>query len=384
MTSQTKNNLLRKLSTNLIILSALISLTSISSCDQNKTTDIKISIHTESPDLLLQWFDNKSDSITQSLLKQPGTQIMAGIVKNTLHDDNPPSFGDALNNFSPNDSLTNDPYGLRLAYLQRDETSVLINKIKMFDFGGEVIARIKAYIPSDYSLNINSNVHFVLTGWKWGDAMVRNVVKENNCYKVTEQGEPVIIMNLSIMTKLYGDDMDMLLKENVSQIMSHELFHLTFEEYKKVSDYWQNNNDTTYIGRLAKVIQNEGIAHFLSNNMKQYLTDNYNSSENLKNREKLTFNQLNDAVKQLVSTELNEQEKYNLLMSANTGNYWNKYGAIAGKFMVYHIENKYGAQAIQESLSKGAYYFLQLYNNVQLDDPSLPKLPKELIDIIKL
>jgi hypothetical protein len=65
-------------------------------------------------------------------------------------------------------------------------------------------------------------------------------------------------------------------------------------------------------------------------------------------------------------------------MKSNAGRYWDKFGAIAGKFMVYHIEKEYGEQAIQKSLSNGAYYFLELYNKVQLENPTLPGLPEEL------
>lgn len=339
---------------------------------------IRFNIHTKSSDLLLKWFDKKSDIILKEILEQPGTQIMAGIVENTLSQNELPTFFDELKNFSADDSSKSDPYGLKLAWFQRDESSLLLDKIKEYNFSSEITDRIKPYIPTDYPLDVTSNVYFVLTGWEWGDAMACEITNIDNQYKVTEQGESIIIINLSIITKLYGDDIDKLLNDNISNTMSHELFHLVFAEYRKVSSYWKNNRDTTKIEQLVEIIQNEGIAHYLSHNQKQNLIKNYNKTNELKEHEKEAFKQLDIAVKQLLNPELSKQEKDNILMKSNAGKYWDKFGAIAGKFIVYHIEKEYGEQAIQQSISKGAYYFLGLYNKLQLENPILPGLPEEL------
>ncbi|MCD4819256.1 MAG: hypothetical protein K8S23_11255 [Candidatus Cloacimonetes bacterium] len=294
-----KNVILLLNSNNLLFLFAIIVLIGICSCNQSKTTDktngnskelkIKFNIHTKSSDLLFKWFDKQSDTVLMEILEQPGTQIMEGIVANTLSQNELPTFHDELKNFSNNDSVKSDPYGLKLAKLQRKKSSLLLDKIKEYDFQIEIVNRIRTYIPTDYPLDIICNVYFVLTGWEWGDAMVHEITKTNNKYKVTEQGKSVIIVNLSIITSLYGDDIDKLLNDNISNTMSHELFHLVFAEYQNVSSYWINNRDTTKIGQLVEIIQNEGIAHYLSHNQKQNLIENYNSSNELKEREKEAF-----------------------------------------------------------------------------------------------
>ena len=389
-----KNIKLKKASYNLLFLAAIFALIGVYSCTQSKTTDklndnleklkIKFNIDTKSSDLLLKWFDNQSDTnITKKILEQPGTQIMMGIVENTLSQNDLPTFFDEINNFAINDSLNSDPYGLRLAWLQKNESSLLLEKIKESNFQGEIAERIRPYIPADYPLDVTCNVYFVLTGWEWGDAMVRKITNIDNQYKVTEQGESVIIVNLSIITSLYGDDIDILLNEDISHTISHELFHLVFAEYRNVSSYWINSRDTTKIGQLVEIIQDEGIAHYLSHNQKQNLIENYNTSNELKEREKEAFKQLDIAVKQLLNTELSKQEKDNILMKSNSGKYWDKFASIAGKFMVYHIEKEYGEQAVQQSLSKGAYYFLELYTNIQSENSTLPGLPEELFKRIK-
>lgn len=372
----------------MLILFAIIALISIYSCNQSKTTNktsdnfeklkIKFNIHTKSSDLLLKWFDNQSvTNITKDIAEQPGTQIMQGIVENTLSQNELPTFFDELKIFDINDSLKSDPYGLRLAWFQRGESSLLLDKIKEYNFSSEITDRIKPYIPTDYPLDVTCKVYFVLTGWEWGDAMVRKITNVDNQYKVAEHGKPIIIVNLSIITKLYGDDMDTLLNDVISQTITHELFHLVFADYQSVSSYWKNNRDTTKIGQLVEIIQNEGIAHYISHNQKQNLIENYNTSNELKEHEKEAFKQLDIAVKQLLNPELSEQEKSDILMKSNAGRYWDKFGAITGKFMVYHIEKEYGEEAIQQSLSKGAYYFLELYNRTQSKNQTLPGLTEE-------
>ena len=383
-----KNFKLKKQLQKLLVFFVFFALTGSYACNQSNSTDnsddnseilkIKFNIHTKSSDLLLKWFDNQSDTIDREILEQPGTQIMAGIVENTLSQNELPTFLDELKKFSVNDSLKPDPYGLRLAWFQRGESFLLLNKIKEYNFSGEITDRIKPYIPEDYPLDVTCNVYFVLTGWEWGDAMVRKIIKTDNHYRVTEQGESVIIVNLSIITNLYGDDIDILLNDDISHTISHELFHLVFAEYQNVSSCWKNNRDTTQVGQLVEIIQNEGIAHYLSHNQKQNLIENYNSSDELKKHEREAFKQLDLAVKQLLNPELSKQEKNDILMKSNAGRYWDKFGAIAGKFMVYHIEKKYGEQAVQKSLSKGAYYFLELYYKVQAENSTLPGLPEEL------
>ncbi len=390
-----KNIRLRNNFQNLLVFFVIITLTGIYACNRSKTTNssddksemikIKFNINTKSSDLLLKWFDKQSDTnIIKEILKQPGTQIMAGIIENTLAQNELPTFFDELKDFSINDSLKPDPYGLRLAWFQRGESSLLLNKIKEYNFSDEITDRIKPYIPTDYPLDVTSNVYFVLTGWEWGDAMVRHITNIDNHYRVTEQGEPVIIVNLSIITNLYGDDTDKLLNDDISNTISHELFHLVFAEYRNVSSFWKNNRDTTEVGQLVEIIQNEGIAHYISHNQKQILIESYNSSDELKEREKEAFKQLDIAVKQLLNPELSNQEKDDILMKSNAGRYWDKFGAIAGKFMVYHIEKEYGEQAVQKSLSNGAYYFLELYDKVQSENPTLPCLPEDFKKRIEL
>lgn len=340
---------------------------------------VNFNIHTKSSDMLQEWFVSRSNEIMCKILKQAGTQIMAGIVENNVPKNEREVFSDELMNFDSDNPPKKDPFGLMLAWQQKDKSSVLLERIKEYDFENQTIDRIREYIPTEHTLNVTCNVYFVLTGWEWGDAMVHRITKTDNLYRVTDHGEPIIIINLSIITKLYGEESNKLLNDVICNLMSHELFHLVFEKIKSTSKQWRKNKEPTRICNLIELIQNEGIAHYLSNNQKQNLIKSYNHSSELKEHEKVAFQRLNVAVKQLLDSEVSAREKNHILARANTGKYWEKFGAIVGKFMVYHIESKYGEQAIRESILKGAYFFIELYNKVQIERSGLPMLTEELV-----
>ncbi len=337
--------------------------------------NIKFNIHTKSSELLYKWLNDTSNKeLAKQLIELPDTQIMAGIVKNILQEHNLPTFIDELNEFSNNNTLKTDPYGINLAYVQKEKSILLLERVKNYDVTNQIIDRIKPYIPSDYPLDITCNVYFVLTGWEWGDAMVSRVKNVDNKYIIDENGEPIIIINLSIMTHLYSEDIEELL-HHISHSISHELFHLIFAKYRDISPYWKTEKDNTEIESLIEIIQNEGIAHYISHNQKQDLIANYDQSTEYKQREKDAFQQLEIAIKQLLNPIISKDKKYDILMKSNAGKFWSKYGAIAGMFIVYHIEKALGEEAIKETVAKGAISFLKQYEQIQTKNPELLPLP---------
>lgn len=98
-----KNIRQRKNLQNLLLFFVFVTVTRIYACNRSKTTNhsddksemlkIKFNINTTSSDLLLKWFDKQSDTnISKEILKQPGTQIMAGIVENTFSQNELPTL----------------------------------------------------------------------------------------------------------------------------------------------------------------------------------------------------------------------------------------------------------------------------------------------------
>ena len=83
--------------------------------------------------------------------------------------------------------------------------------------------------------------------------MVSRVKNVDNKYIIDENGEPIIIINLSIMTHLYSEDIEELL-HHISHSISHELFHLIFAKYRDISPYWKTEKDNTEIESLIEII----------------------------------------------------------------------------------------------------------------------------------
>ncbi|MGV8146077.1 MAG: hypothetical protein ACLKAK_05715 [Alkaliphilus sp.] len=121
-------------------------------------------------------------SAKHEVLEQSDTKIMAAIVEDTIAGLEATTFSDEMKKFECNNLSKEDPYGLELAWTQRDRSSLLLNKVKEYSFDEQIIDKLKSYFPTKALLDVTCNVYFVLTGWEYGDAMVR---------KITEQGKSI-------------------------------------------------------------------------------------------------------------------------------------------------------------------------------------------------
>ena len=146
------------------------------------------------------------------------------------------------------------------------------------------------------------------------DAMVRNY-----------QGEFYMIFDLINFANYMTDGVD--LSRIVRQLLTHELIHvLIFEDYP-------TENDLSYVEYLNYMSFHEGFAHLLAygDNIK-----NYKPNEEAY---RIRF----DNAKEKLLTALKEesfklQEKYK--QECNSGNYWDKFGAISSKlFLMKNMQN---------------------------------------------
>lgn len=343
-----------------------------------KNTNINIKFNTDikSCELLYLWFDNQEDKeLINKIISEYSNQIMEDQVLLYKGESSFIPFITALKSFSKMDTEKPDIYLLQDAYLQKDKTIEILKYIKENDFITQAINEIIPYFPLSSILDIKCNTYFVLTGWEWGDAYVRNIKKIKGKCKIVEnddeETQPAIIVNLTLVAKLYGDTPKKQYELITTDTIPHELFHFVLEKYKK-KYYLDNKKDKSYIEHLVDLIQNEGIAHYI--NFKNELQNNYHK---YKKYESDAFNQLKVAMEKLNKPSLNEEEKQKILMAANVGKYWSKYGAISGMFITYHIEKNCGIGAIQESIKLGTDYFIKIYKDIQLKNSELPELPEQ-------
>ncbi len=339
---------------------------------------ISIDSNYSSSDLLFRWFNDLSNKrLIDSINNEPGIQIMADNVRLLSDPEHGPlkSFKEELDLFSKNDTSNHFIYGIDLAWKMREKSSVLLQKIKAERIEDTIAKRALAYIPTDYSINTRCNIYFVLTGWEWGDAYVLNIRQQNGQFTISEEGEPSIVINLSLISKLYGQTVEEQSKV-LNGILSHEIFHFLFANYKKRSPVYNSSRDTSITGRLLEVIQNEGIAHYIDK--KPVLLQEYGIDPKFAESEKQSIETLNEAFHQLAGNNLSETEKRELLRKASTGKYWTKYGSIAGMFMAYHIEKEKGKAALKKSIQKGPVYFINQYLTLEKTGSILPALNVEL------
>jgi len=260
----------------------------------------------------------------------------------------------------------------------RKQSSLLLEKIKMQQIKDTIVKRALKYIPKDHLINTNCTIYFVLTGWKWGDAYVVNIKKSNKHVYISDEGEPAIVINLSLISSLYGQTAEEQLKV-LNGILSHEIFHFLFANYKRLSPVYKSPS-TSITKKLFDAIQNEGIAHYIDK--KPLLLQEYNSNPKYKDAEMENIQKLNEAFHELTSDQLNDSQKQELFTKATTGKYWTKYGSISGMFMAYHIEQEKGEAALRRSIQQGPEYFLTEYLNLKKERKNLPDLSDEIKSLI--
>lgn len=343
---------------------------------------IEIKLNYKSSDLLLRWFnDLPNRRLIDSISIEPGIQIMADNVRLNSDPEHSSlrSFKEELEYFAKNDTSNRFSYGTDLAWKMREKSSLLLQKIKTERIEDMITERALVYIPTDYLITTKCKIYFVLTGWEWGDAYVCNIREQYGKYTISDEGEPSIVINLSLISKLYGQTVEEQLKV-LNGILSHEIFHFLFANYKKQSPMYNSGVDSSGIGKLFEVLLNEGIAHYIDK--KSVLLLEYGTNPKFAEEEKQNIDRLNESFLQLAGNNLNEAQKLELLRKASVGKYWSKYGSISGMFMAYHIEKEKGRDALKKSIQKGPFYFIKQYLDLRNGGSNLPELNFEMRSFI--
>lgn len=343
--------------------------------NENNTSNFKIFQHFTSSERLLNWFDNEMpEAEISKITSLPGIQIMEENLELSITDSTNQiiDFEQDLKMFSKNRKEYKSIYGLNLAFDEKEKNKKLLKKIKSSNFDTAVINRAVQFFPDDYEIETSADIYYVLTGWEWGDAYVRKVEKIDGKYRITKNGKPTLIFNISLFTNLYGETTEK--QFNIlTSIMSHELFHFVFRNYQNQSSNYQKIPDKDYFGQLLDIIQNEGIAHYIDR--KNNLMSDFSKYEKYQRE---NFDKLDLALNQLYSKNISDKTKQEILQNANVGKYWSKYGAISGMFMAYHIERLLGKEALTNTIRNGNESFIITYQELQKKHKELPELNFDL------
>lgn len=337
----------------------------------------KLIFHTESVDSLLSWMQKGCNkNCINNLDNQPAAQLMEQILRN--NEKNVPDYKKALEEFNSKDSTSGNIYLLNDTYKRQAEISELLNKIKKTDFLENVYKRAIRYFPNNYRPAHNYDVFFTAVGWQWGDAMSFDYTAKNGEYTVSDAGTPAIIFNLTLVCTTYGNTLNERM-EAMEDVMSHELFHAIFFDY--IKDNWLSWDNANICNNTLYLMLNEGIAHYIADG--NLLRENYNKDDKLKQKQKQAFVSLSDSVKIIFNNDNKEEKRKEALNVGLYGKYWKKYVCITGLFMIYHIEQYYGAGEIRECIKNGPLYFLKKYEGLLQTNAELATLPDEIIKFVK-
>ncbi|MDF2673933.1 MAG: hypothetical protein K0R09_2198 [Clostridiales bacterium] len=187
----------------------------------------------------------------------------------------------------------------------------------------------------------------IFPDWKnlIADSTVYLVVGCPNPYdamsRISPDGEDVTIFDINRMLK-YADSVEKLLPI-IKNLLTHEYSHICLH-----TDYPIPEEKTSFILKLQYICFDEGFAHLLSFKENVKALD-WMDKDMIEKKEK-AYRMLIDAVKS------NGSEHTELLEKAESGAFWNKFGAISGLF------------AIADLLSQSKYDYNEIVN-VYKDGP---------------
>lgn len=187
---------------------------------------------------------------------------------------------------------------------------------------------------------IDTTVYLIVGSPSPYDAMVREDKNGNNC----------IILDVERI-RAYSDDIEEI-TNIINKFITHEMAHIYIGEKYKYPDVNNSFDDV-----LKHIVFDEGIAHFLSFD-KDVLSIDWYEEEMLKRREK-AFSTL------IYHLDNNCHGNKELLMKANCGKFWDKFGAISGLFAIidYFNSKDKRIECFREIIDNGPNLLIDVIKN---------------------
>jgi hypothetical protein len=264
----------------------------------------------------------------------------------------------------------NDVYGLLPAKQHISEIRKLLTEAKRRQIDRRVIATLEGYFPTDTKIFSTIKVYMVVMGNERAAAVVRRVVWHGDVPQFVGEGEgaPVIIFNLARTIESSADVQTQFLE--LLATLAHESFHAVFSVLKQSLP--DSLNPQTEAEQLLDIVQNEGIAYYLS--LEIHRQGRMMSREWFDETAK-AVGALNHALTELSSPNCSPSRARQLLMDANlSGSFSGNYGATAGLRMAYEIDTRLGRQALTATLLNGSKSFVEAYQQSCVKEQMLPPI----------
>ncbi|MDP2887129.1 MAG: DUF5700 domain-containing putative Zn-dependent protease [Ignavibacteria bacterium] len=344
----------------------------------NAHFDISLRVDYSSVDEVLDFFDRKANNSAR-VAKQQGNQIAAGTSLLLARTERPgDDFVRALELARDSYKSTNDIYGLKMTLSRLDELKKLLAETKSRRLDRRVVATISSLFPSDASVSLTIPVFVVAMGNENAAAFVRRVAWKDDTpvFVGDDQGEQVIVLNLARCLIRGGD-----VQQEFVQVLStlaHECFHAVYAAYR--SDFSEDTLPKTPFFALAHLVQNEGIAYFLSREIRD---GGEVPPSQWFDATRRAVERLNSAFLELQSPELTSFRARELMMNSNlSGSFEGNYGATAGLRIAYEIENRLGRPALTETVREGVRSFFERYRELCRRDSNLPRFDDSVLRAI--
>lgn len=212
----------------------------------------------------------------------------------------------------------------------------------------------------------------VANGHPWGDAYVREVDGAGDDVRMSDAGEPVIILNALLIASGYGETAAEQARSAFG-VLAHELFHVLFRRYRERDLAWSRvARGASPRQELQVLVLDEGVAHFIDREQ-ELLRDGFPPE-----RAGAALVALGQAWERLGHVAAGSAEAGEILDAANRGRYWDKYGSISGMLLAYGVFRAAGEEGIKEAVRCGPGRLLSLYARAAGRIADLPRLPESL------
>lgn len=276
-------------------------------------------------------------------------------------------------------TTSGDIYGLRDAQSHTGQIRKLLAELRKRQLERRVIATIQAFFPSDARVSGVLPVYVVAMGNEKAAAFVRRVVWKDNTpvFAGENEGDPVIVLNVARMIPAGNDVNTQFI--GLLGTLAHECFHAVFGLFQQDSEMWRAYHQRRDpIWNLAELVQNEGIAYYLS--MQLQIGGQTPAQTWFATTDQAVKN-LDDASKELLSPYIQPQQARALILNANmSGSFEGNYGATAGLRIAYEIDTRLGRPALAETINGGVRSFFGKYDTLCQQNPMLPRLE---VDVLK-
>ena len=353
-----------------ITLLVLLLIPSPSSAQTNPQFDVTLRVDYSSTEEMLDFFDRKSNNSAR-VAKQRGNQLAAATSLLLARTERPTDdFVRTLELARDTYNSPDDIYGLRPTVSHLDELRKLLAETKRRRLDRRVVATISSFFPADARISVTVPVFVVAMGNENAAAFVRRVLWKEHVpvFVGDDQGEQVIVLNLTRCLIRGGDIEQEFL--HVLSTLAHESFHAVYGTYRSAGS--ANLSPDGPAAALASLVQNEGIAYFLSMEIQEGGEVPPPRWFDATNR---AVEKLNAALIELQSPNLTPRRARELMMNSNlSGSFEGNYGATAGLRIAYEIEKRLGRPALTETVREGVKDFFGKYSELCRQNSDLPRL----------